>query len=172
MSAGSICPFLPEPDTGMNHDCLTSRKSGDLADYYFTALKYGNYLWKQGHAGRAILAVTKALYTELPATNPVYADWPLPYAALKWIIANHESDDFPGNPRVSFQHQASRMKPQHSDTKRARAWAVWALVCIAKPSLPGDPSESIVEPKHSEIETLLRTHGHPEEAVLWKQLAR
>ena len=170
MSDKPICPFLPKPDSEMNHNCLTSRKSGDPADYYFTALKYGNYLWLQGHAGRAILAVTKALYTLLPETDPVYTDWPLPYEAIQWIVANHASDDFPGNPRISFQHQATRMKPEHSETKRARAWAVWGLICQSRPSLAGDRSDPITEPSYAEIGTRLQTHGHSNEAELWEQL--
>ena len=169
MSAKPICPFLPEPDEAMNHMCLTEVKKSDQGRYYYTALKYGNYLWREGHAGRAILAITKALYTDLPYTHPIYTDWPLPYAALHWLVATHDSDDFPGNPRISFQHQATRMKPEHSDIKRTRAWAVWALVCEAKPSLPGDISVPIEEPTLSEIEALLKQHGQPNEAETWKK---
>lgn len=170
MSTHSSCPFLPKPDEGMNHECLTQLKQGDPAVYYYTALKYGNYLWQEGHAGRAILAVTKALYAELPDSDPIYAEWPLPYAAIQWIVAKHGSDDFPGNPRVSFQHQASRMKSNHSELKRSRAWAVWALICRARPTLKGDELENHREPSHTEIEALLEQHGTAAEVELWKRL--
>ena len=59
------CPHLPEPEPEMSHRCLTKLRGGDLEAFYLTALRYGHYLWLQGHAGRAILAMTRALYTDL-----------------------------------------------------------------------------------------------------------
>ncbi len=153
----------------MSHRCLTELRDGDWEAYYFKALQYGHYLWINGHAGRAILAVTRALYTDLPADAPILKNWPLPYAALHWIVQHHDSDHFPGNPRISFQHQATRLRRQPVVRLRARAWAVWALICDARPSLPGDGKQGITEPSLMEIEQSLKDHGRPNEARIWIQ---
>jgi len=161
-------PPLPPPDPEMSHRDLTELRGGDSEAYYFKALQYGHYLWRRGKAGRAILAVTRALYADLPPSAPVLRDWPLPYAALHWIVARHRSDDFPGNPRVSFQHQATRLRGPRADLRRARAWAVWALIRDACPGLPADDAQGITEPSFAEIEAMLERHGHPGEAKVWK----
>lgn len=163
-----VCPYLPEPEEEMSHRCLTRLKDGDPADYYLAALRYGHYLWQRGIAGRAILAVTKGLYTDLPSRHAMYDRWPWPYAALKWMVSNHPGHEFPGNPRVSFQHQANRMDPVRSRVKISRAWAVWALICLARPDLPGDPTESFKVLSHDEIEALLFKHGSRDEAEVWR----
>jgi len=162
----SPCPYLPEAPASMNHLCLTRLKK-DTPELYFSALQYGHYLWQQRHAGRAILALTRALYADIEAPDPILRKWPLPYAALQWILANHSSDDFPGNPRISFQHQATRLRGHRQDLRRARAWATWALVRQAKPELPGDVVDPATEPTSEEISRLLKRHGHSAEAELW-----
>ena len=115
----------------MSHRCLTESRKANEADFYFAALKYGHYLWLKGHAGRSILAVTRALYANLSGGAPMLDQWPLPYTALRWIVAKHPSDDFPGNPRISFQHQATRLRGERQALRRIRAWAVWALPSCA-----------------------------------------
>ena len=162
------CPYLPEPEPEMSHRCLTKLRGGDLEAFYLTALRYGHYLWLQGHASRAILAITRALYTDLDQSAAVLKQWPLPYAALKWIVANHSSDDFPGNPRISFQHQATRLRGHREDLRRARAWAVWTLICDARPSLPADTKQDVQEPNVAEVEQGLKSHGLMKEAMAWK----
>ena len=152
----------------MSHRCLTELRGGAPEVFYFKALQYGHYLWLQGHAGRAILAITRALYTDLDESADVLKRWPLPYAALKWIVAHHHCDDFPGNPRISFQHQASRLRGARQDLRRARAWAVWALIRAARPSLPGDLEQVLRYPSQDQIETRLQQHGHANEAAVWK----
>lgn len=154
----------------MSHQCLSDLKGGPRDVFYFTALKYGHYLWQQGHAGRSLLALTRALYTDLPEEAPIYQDWPLPYAAIHWIVASHSSHDFPGNPRISFQHQATRIRGLQAERKRARAWAVWALICRTKPELPGDPAQGITEPSIETIEQRLKEFGSLEEASLWRSI--
>ena len=109
------------------------------------------------------------LYTALPDGHAIYSEWPLPYAAIRWIVAHHPSDDF-RNPRISFQHQASRMQVVHGPLKRARAWACWALVCQAKPSLTGDTDSPIATPSHTAIHALLLSFGHRGEADDWPVL--
>jgi len=164
----SNCPFLPAPESGMTYRSLSDLRGGDIETFYLTALRYGHYLWLEGHAGRAILAITRALYADLPQEAAALHEWPLPYRALSWIVANHPSDDFPGNPRISFQHQATRLRGERIELRRARAWAVWALIRQAKPELPGDRAQETREPDLGEIEAALRGHGHSNESQVWQ----
>ena len=59
---------------------------------------------------RAILALTRALYAAPPHSKD--AIYPVPYAALSGICQTHggQGAGFLGNPRISFQHQAQRMR--------------------------------------------------------------
>lgn len=170
MSERQHCPHLPIPDAHMSHRCLTELKGGPPASFYYTALKYGHYLWLQGHAGRAILALTRALYADVSATHPTLEEWPLPYAAIQWIVAQHHSDHFPGNPRISFQHQATRLRGERQALRRARAWAVWAIIRTTRPELPGDASQAIAPPTLSEIEAAILRYGHHNEAKRWSRI--
>ena len=154
----------------MSHRCLTDLKSADRALFYESALRYGQYLWLNGNAGRAILAVTRALYADVPGESQVLTDWPPPYAAIRWIVVHHESDYFPGNPAVSFQHQATRLRGEHFERRRARAWAVWALITKARPTLTCDPRSIQVFPSIPEIENRLKIHSTRGEAQLWRHL--
>ena len=168
MNTPPICPYLPLPDAHMTHRCLTDLKDADREVFYHTALKYGHYLWLQGHAGRSILAITRALYADVHEDAAILEQRPLPYAALQWIVFNHHSDGFPGNPRISFQHQATRLRGERQALRRARAWAVWSLICQARPSLLGDPSQGVEEPELPAIESQLRSLGHVNEVALWQ----
>lgn len=164
------CPHLPSPDLEMTHRCLTELDATtEPAVFYTNALQYGHTLWHKGHAGRAILAITRALYADVKENDPVLTKWPLPYAALAWIIDEHQSDDFPGNPRISFQHQATRLRGERQDLRRTRAWAVWSIICKVRPSLPADETQDFTAPTIEKIEALLKKHGHPNEAELWME---
>ncbi len=164
------CPHLPPHRGRLDHRVLGSHGAGRGADFYLSALRYGHYLWRHGHTGRAILALARALYAKTIAADPVLRRHPLPYAAIRWVVAEHGSDDFPGNPRISFQHQARRMRGTRQDLRRARAWAAWALVRAARPGLPDDPAEDhLPEPSTGQIEALLRDYGHAGEAQLWRR---
>ncbi|HKK19544.1 MAG TPA: hypothetical protein VJ952_12775, partial [Opitutales bacterium] len=70
--------------------------------------------------------------------------------------------------RISFQHQASRLRGPRQELRRTRAWAAWALVRQARPSLPGDLADPVDEPSWGKIEALLQEHGHQNEAKLWR----
>lgn len=162
------CPHLPKASAN-NHRTLGRHGSVRGAEFYLDALSYGQSLWQKGHSGRAILALTRALYADVKPNEDVLREWPLPYAALFWILSKHPSDDFPGNPRISFQHQATRIQGARKEVCSARAWAVWALARTAKPTLPGDVSQGINEPTLDAIFDSLKTHGHPNEAPLWQK---
>lgn len=168
MISPEACPHLPAPDAQMSYRCLVESRKTDKATFYVTALKYGHYLWLNGHAGRSILAITRALYADIQEAAPVLDQWPLPYAALHWIVATHRTNHFPGNPRISFQHQATRLRGQRQALRRARAWAVWALIRKAKPTLSKDHAQAIKEPTPDWIEAQLREEGHTNEVAIWK----
>lgn len=162
------CPHLPPPNLEMTHRCLTELDAqAEPALFYTTALQYGHTLWHKGHAGRAILAVTRALYTDIKENDSVLTKWPLPYSALAWMVAKQQNDEFPGNPRISFQHQATRLRGERQELRRARAWAVWAIICKVRPSLPADTTQDFTAPTIQEIEEQLKELGHPNEAELW-----
>lgn len=164
----SACPYLPVPEQACDYRLLRQHGNERDASFYLSALTYAQYLWQQGDAGRALLAATRALYADVAANDAVLLRWPLPYQALGWMMRHHVSDDFPGNPRRSYQHQASRLRGERAELRSARAWAVWALACAARPQLPGDPAcpERTVE----EIVELLEIHGHPGESGLWREV--
>lgn len=166
----SPCPYLPEAKPKMSYRCLrTPEVLAQVELFYLTALQYSQHLWQQGHAGRSILALARALYCNIPHDAAILKQWPLPYAALQWIVRWHHCDDFPGNPRLSFQHQASRLRGDREVLRRARAWAAWALVCQARPSLKGDPAEPTPEPSAPQVRELLVQYGHKNEPYLWDQ---
>jgi hypothetical protein len=151
----------------MSYRDVRSAAAVGVEAYYLKSLHYGHFLWQQGHGGRAILALTRALYADLAETATVLRQWPLPYAAIAWVVRQHPGDDFPGNPRVSFQHQATRMRGHRNEIKRARAWAVWSIIRVARPSLPPDIKQAIEEPQVESIEAGLRRWGHAGESSLW-----
>lgn len=168
MKEVTVCPFLPTVNKPLDFRALQRHGTRRDAHFYLDALCYGQVLWMQGRAGRALLAVTRALYAEVAAEAPILVQWPLPYGALRWIVENHTDDDFPGNPRVSFQHQATRLQGPRQAQRAARAWAVWSLVRVARPALVGDADQDFVEPSFEDIGHLLDQRGHPGERKLWE----
>lgn len=170
MSHRASCPFLPALVAGKLYDHHLLGRHGEQRDaaFYEDALRYGHALWHQGHAGRALLAITRALYADVTADDPILRTWPLPYAAMAWIVQHHDSDDFPGNPRLSYQHQATRLRGERRELRSARAWAVWAIVCSIRPHLDGDAS--CQELSLEEIQHLLEKHGHLGEGLSWRKV--
>ena len=167
------CPLLPEAVEPMSYRDLNRLKDGPAPEFYETALRYGHCLWRRGLAGRALLAVSRALYAEVAAAEPVLRRYPLPYAAIGWIVREQPRDAFPGNPRVSFQHQATRLRGERQGVRRARAWAAWAVVRNARPSLPPDAAQNLREPDTAAIAAGLRAPGIRGEAEVWREaLAR
>ncbi len=148
---------------------------GDARDvaFYLTALTYANYLWQQGLAARAILALDRALAADLRGDEPALHSWPLPYRPMAWFLRHAPPDVFIGNPRVHFQHLADRMNEPRRDQRRWRTWACWALCRVVRPEFPADPKHRVVEPTIEEIAERLRTHGLAGESELWRtELAR
>jgi hypothetical protein len=108
------------------------------------------------------------LYAEVDGSEEVLRAYPLPYRAVAWILQHHRSDDFPGNPRLSYQHQALRIRGARKELRQARAWAVWALVCAIRPHLTGDAT--LPEKTHHEIAAALEREGNVGERALWAEV--
>ncbi|HEU5078920.1 MAG TPA: hypothetical protein VFT72_06890 [Opitutaceae bacterium] len=167
------CPHLPPPLPQMDWRNFNQHGREDRGDaFYLTALRYGNSLWQRGFAARSILCLDRAFGADLRGTESVLAEWPLPYAAMAWILAETPAGVFIGNPRVHFQHYADRLKAPRKDQRKWRAWACWAIARAVLPNLPADPRHEVEEPSLDEIEQHLRLHGHPGEAELWRSTLR
>jgi len=136
--------------------------------FYLRCLTYAHYLWMRGLAARAILAADRALLADLRGDEPALARHPLPYRALRWMIAATPDGVFIGNPRVHYQHLADRLREPRRAQRSARAWACWHLACIVRPALPRDPRHRVVEPTPEQIAHALATHGIPGEAATWQ----
>ena len=168
MSVLPPCPHRPVPRVGLDWRTLHVHRATDRgAEFYGDCLEYGHALWQRGLAARAILCLDRALGAELRGDEAVLSQWPLPYAAMRWLIASTPPDVFVGNPRVHFQHFADRMNEPRRDQRRWRAWACWALVRAVRPEFPADPRHIVVEPTRDEITAALRAHGLPGEAEIW-----
>ncbi len=151
---------------------MSARAISDLgasrgADFYLTAMTYGQYLWQKGLAARAVLSVDRSLLADLRGDEPVLRDWPLPYAALAWMLPRVPEGVFVGNPRAHYQHLADRMNEPRREQRRWRAWAAWALTRRVCPAYPADPKHQVVEPSIDLITDKLLAHGIPGEAGLW-----
>jgi hypothetical protein len=146
------------------------RRHGDDrgAEFYLSALTYGQHLCQRGLAARALLAVDRALLADLPPGDPILAAWPPPYRALHWIMVNASAEALVGNPRVHYQHLAGRIRGPRAAPRRARAWAAWHLARLTNPEWPGDPKHPIREPTPAEITQALARHGLPGEVEIWQ----
>jgi hypothetical protein len=163
------CPHLPPPLPQMDWRNFHQHGRDDRGDgFYLTALRYGNSLWQRGFAARSILCLDRAFGAALTGTEPVLATWPLPYAAMAWILANTPPGTFIGNPRVHFQHYADRLKEPRKDIRKWRAWGCWALARQVLPNFEADPRHAVVEPSLDAIEAGLQRHGHVAESSLWR----
>ena len=172
MSTLPPCPHLPPAPAAMDASALTAHGNDRGAEFFFTALTYGQYQWQRGMAARATLSLDRALGADLRGDEPVLRDWPMPYAALAWFFRHTPLDVFIGNPRVHYQHLADRMNEPRREQRRWRAWAGWAIACAVRPEWPADPKHQVREPTLAEIETKLTTHGLPSESAIWRQALR
>lgn len=164
------CPYLPSPPAVMTWRDLAAERARRGERFYLTALTYGNYLWQRRLPARAILCLDRAFGADLSGTEPVLSAWPLPYAAMAWMLAHAPADVFIGNPRVHFQHYAGRMNEPRREQRRWRAWACWALARKIMPDLPGDPRHVVEEPTAERIVDELARRGHAGEAQLWSKV--
>jgi len=164
------CPHLPPPPAAMDWRALRAHGGDRGPEFYLTALRYGHFLWRRGRPARAILCLDRALGADLRGRRGASARsaWPLPYAALAWILGRVPPGVFLGNPRVHFEHLALRMNEPRRDLRRWRAWACWAITRRVRPHLPGDPRGRAHEPDEATIGAQLARHGGAAEAALWR----
>ena len=139
-------------------------------EFYLTALEYAHYLWRQGRTARAILCLDRAFGADLRGDESVLKDWPLPYAALAWLLTHIPPGIFLGNPRVHFQHLAYRVKAPRREQRCWRAWACWAISRRVLPQLPGDPRQRVEGPAEKRIAAQLARHGQAAEPDLWRNV--
>ena len=152
----------------MDAGALSAHGSARDAAFYVTALTYGHYLWQHGQAARAILKLDRALLADVRGDEPVLHRWPLPYAAMAWLLREAPRDVFIGNPRVHFQHLADRMNEPRREQRRWRTWACWALCRVVRPEFPADLRHIVHEPSRELVFARLLHHGIPGEAELWQ----
>ena len=164
------CPHLPPAPAAMDWRAVNGHGRGRDAAFYLTVLTYGQNLWQRCLPARAILCIDRALGAELAGDEPELAAWPLPYAALAWVLREAPRDVFIGNPRVHFQHYADRMNEPRRAQRQARAWACWAITRAVAPRWPADPRHDVIEPSHEEIAASLDIHGLPGETALWAEV--
>lgn len=104
----------------------TTRRHGASRgeEFYLDALRYAQSQWQLGKPAQAILQLNKALSSDLCDDAEILRRWPLPYAALEWILetAADGSHGFLGNPVRHFQHLATRMSGANKEIRIERAW--------------------------------------------------
>jgi hypothetical protein len=135
-------------------------------ELYRLCLEYGQQLWLDDLPARALLAVDRALYCDVPVDAEVLGEYPMPYRTIGWMV-KQPSENFAGNARVHYQHLADRVRGEKAELKKWRAWAAWAVTRQARQDLEGDPKHIVTEPTHAEIEAGLRACGVCGEIAEW-----
>jgi hypothetical protein len=167
------CPYLPAPREGLDWRLLAAHRDAHRGEeFYLDCLEYAHSLWMRGLAARGILCLDRAFGAELIGGEPVLTAWPMPYAAVTWMMLKAPANVFIGNPRIHFQHYAGRMNEPRREQRRWRAWACWALACAALPEMPGDPRHEVEEPSPEKILGRLRVHGNPGEPENWQRVLK
>lgn len=164
------CPWLPPAgDVALSWRDLAAWREDQGETFYLNCLTYGQQLWLKNLPARALLAVDRALFSNVPASAPCLKDYPLPYATIAWML-QQPTEHFTGNARVHYQHLADRVRGPRAGLIRWRAWAAWAVVCKANPKLDRDERHLVREPSVEDIAHGLAQHGHPSEASQWQQM--
>jgi len=167
MTPPSPCPCLPLTDRTLDwkhlHECGSDRGSV----FYHRCLEYAQHLWQNSTPARCLLAVDRALFASVNGDEPEVRNWPLPYAAVAWILHHADPDRFLGNPRVHYQHLADRVRG--SEIKRWRSWACWHLVRAVRPDFEGDPRHRVIIPAVNAVAAGLNAFGIPGEVAVWKK---
>ncbi|MEN8713726.1 MAG: hypothetical protein ABF384_02360 [Verrucomicrobiales bacterium] len=167
------CPFLPSVDRV--HKAAEMRVLGKNRgeEFYLLALTCAQSLWLQGLPAQAVLLLNRAFSADLREDAEILRMWPLPYAAMHWVMSNRKDEHFVGNPRRHFQHLATRMVEPRKVMRSWRAWACWAYACEIFPEYPADEKqiaeEGVVEPGREKIAEELREHGLKGEDLLWER---
>lgn len=164
----SPCPFLPSCGRPLSWRDLNALRADQGTELYRLCLEYGQQLWLDELPARALLAVDRALYCDVPGEAEVLIEYPMPYRAIGWMV-KQPGEQFTGNARVHYQHLADRVRGERAELKKWRAWAAWAVTRQVQPELIGDPLHLVTEPALAEIEAGLREFGISGEVVEWRR---
>ena len=162
------CPYLPSGQKKLSWRELNALRDDQGEELYLLCLEYGQQLWLENLPARALLAVDRALYCDVPAEAGCLKNNPLPYAAIGWLVSQ-PTEQFTGNARVHYQHLADRVKGDRAAQKKWRAWAAWAITRRARPDLVADADHVVTEPTPSEIRQALLLHGIKGEVETWEK---
>lgn len=139
--------------------------------FYEAALTCGQSLWRQGLPAQAMLQINRAFGADVSENDEILETYPLPYAAMAWVMCERTEDQFIGNPRRHFQHLATRMVEPRKELRTWRAWACWWMSRLVFPDYPADDeqieNEGIEEPSVEQISMHLRELGPPGEVEIW-----
>ena len=169
------CPFLPETDHLLTHEDMAAVEGERGPLFYETAQRYAQSLWRSGFPAKALLLCSRAMAADLHAEDEILRRWPMPYQAVAWILVNRPAGQFLGNPRLHYQHLASRMVSPKKELRTWRAWACWYLAkeLLDAAQFPGDLTqvhrEGIVEPTHDEIGRQLRLLAPHNDDRVWNE---
>ena len=152
-------PFLPPSGPSMTYRDLRRAAETGPIELFDTARRYAASLLERGQPARAILALCRAFYIDPSRLGLSHRQ---PFEAYRWILENASGSGFMGNPRVSFHHQAVRIRKEFP-LKRMRAWALWHLTRVALPDLPPDPLLPENAPTAESVAGYLDEHGLPGE---------
>jgi len=162
------CPYLPSGQKKLSWRELNALRDDQGEELYLLCLEYGQQLWLENLPARALLAVDRALYCDVSADAECLKHYPLPYAAIGWLVSQ-PTEQFTGNARVHYQHLADRVKGDRAAQKKWRAWAAWAITRRARPDLVADADHVVTEPTPNEIRQALQLHGIKGEVETWEK---
>lgn len=158
------CPYLPRVGAPLPAVAMRQVRGDARGErFYEQALLCGQSLWLQGLPAQALLMCNHALAADLNGDEPILESWPLPYAAMAWVMMRRTGDQFIGNPRRHFQHLATRVVEPRKARRSARAWACWLMARRIFPNYPADEKqiadEGVKEPTRNEIVAMLEDEG-------------
>ena len=166
------CPLLPVVEEVLTAQVTSGFKRDYNADFYHASLRYAQSLWLEGKPAQALLQLNKAFMAELDGGEGILVDWPLPYAAKRWVMLNCPTGEFLGNPVRHYQHLATRMSGPRTELRRWRAWGCFHLAEAVLPvgTNPRDEhqitDEQILIPSLEQVLESLEGLGLPGEAGL------
>jgi hypothetical protein len=163
------CPHLPLPERALDWHHLHQSGAERGSVFYLRCLEYAQHLWLHATPARSLLAVDRALLSRVRGDEPEVTAWPLPYAAITWILEHAGPDLFLGNPRVHYQHLADRVRGPGHETKRWRSWACWHLVRAARPEFEADPRHRVDPPDRAAVGAGLIAWGIAGEDAIWRK---
>jgi GNAT superfamily N-acetyltransferase len=167
------CPFLPQPERPLTHEDIHALGKDRSARFYQTALGYAQTMWLSGFPAKALLLVSRAQSCRLEEVS-FLTEGAMPYHAVAWIVQHRPADRFIGNPRLHYQHLATRMVEPHRELRRWRAWACWYLTrqLLPESEFPSDTrqirEESTVEPRRGEIAQQLKELSPRDDLAAWE----